>query len=162
MVDQRLKKTSCVNKETQETLSEYKTEQLNNKGHSDVNDVKDRSTKPGKNLHESITCQTDGLLRSEFVMKPKSTTGKTDQLYVSNDKKGSLLPPDETERSYENKSVKRPFSAMPAQNRHIPEGMSIGNFTKSKSKLATTYINERPDGLILKVNNFMSKSDVML
>ncbi|CAC5425266.1 unnamed protein product [Mytilus coruscus] len=153
--------TSSVNKETQETFPVYDSEQQNNKRHSDINDVMNRSHKPAKQIHESTTCETDRFSRGDVVMEPKSTTGKTDEPYESDGRVESLLPPIETDRSYENKSVKidvRPRSAMPSQNGHIPEEMLKVKFTKSKSTLETTSINGRPDGITLQVNNLMPKN----
>lgn len=153
--------TRSSNNETKETLSAYDTEQLNNKRHSDVDDVKDKSHKPANTLHKYATCETNKHFRTDFVMEPKSTTGKTDEPYKSDGRIGSLLPPELTEKSDENNSVKRPYSAMPAQNRHKQEEMLKVNYTKSKSTLETTQINVRPACITLQINNLMTDSDVM-
>lgn len=155
-INGRSANTRSVSKETQETLPVHETEQQNNKGHSDNNYVKDRSTKQANQLHK-----TDINFRTNFELEPKSTTGITDEPYKSDGRIGPLLPPEEIERSYKNKSVKRPYSAMPPQNMDIPDEMLLDNYTKSKSTLDTTDINVRPAGLTLQFNNLMTKSDVM-
>ncbi|VDI69795.1 Hypothetical predicted protein, partial [Mytilus galloprovincialis] len=149
------------NKHEKKLKDNNETEQQNNKGHSDNNYVKDRSTKQANQLHESTTCETDINSRTNCVLEPKSTTDITEEPYKSDGIIGPLLPPEEIERSYKNKSVKRPYSAMPPQNMDIPDEMLLDNYTKSKSTLVTTDINVRPAGLTLQFNNLMTKSDVM-
>ncbi|CAG2208667.1 unnamed protein product [Mytilus edulis] len=134
-----IENTRSVSKETQETLPVHETEQQNNKGHSDNNYVKDRSTKQANQLHK-----TDINLRNNFGLEPKSTTGITDEPYKSDGRIGPLLPPEEIERSYKNKSVKDHIAQCLHRIWIYQMKCYLDNYTKSKSTLDTTDINVRP------------------